>query len=158
MGAGKTVVGRSLARRMNVPFVDLDEVIEAMEGTSISEIFDQHGEPVFRDLERKALATALDEPAGVIAAGGGLVEDPLNRKRLADETVVFLDVSLDDALARIDDDERRPMLALVDPGELLARRRPMYEGVADISVDTTSRPVEDVVDEIASRIPAGRGR
>lgn len=152
MGAGKTVVGRGLARHMEVSFVDLDEEIERRAGRSIAEIFAAVGEPAFRDLERSALEAVLHGRHGVVSAGGGIVDDAVNRTRLQEETVVFLDVSLDEALARIGDPETRPMLRSVDAAELLARRRPLYASVADATVDTDGRTVDEIVEETLAKI------
>lgn len=155
MGSGKTVVGQALARRMNVPFADLDEAIARRAGRSITEIFDEEGEGAFRDLEKTMLEEALGGPSGVVSAGGGVVDEAANRIRLGREIVVFLDVSLEDALARIGDRTIRPMLRRVDPAALLARRRPRYESVADVTIDTDGRTIEEIVDEIAVRVGPG---
>ncbi len=147
MGAGKTSVGRALASALGVTFIDLDEAIETRAGTSIPEIFKRQGEAGFRDLESAVLAEELGGPGGVIATGGGIVESDANRKMLFDHTVVFLDVYLERALERAGDGRGRPMLSLEDPAALFARRRPLYEEVADLVVEGDA-DVDHVVSDI----------
>ena len=96
-GAGKTTVGRALATRLGVAFHDVDAAIEAAQGRSISDIFVDDGEAVFRDLERAEVARALAEEPGVVSLGGGAVMDPLTEAALAGHAVVFLDVAIADA-------------------------------------------------------------
>ncbi|MDQ4095224.1 MAG: 3-dehydroquinate synthase [Actinomycetota bacterium] len=158
MGAGKTAVGRALAQKMNLPFVDLDAEIERVAGTSIREIFEDHGEESFRETERQALAHVLSGPGAVIAAGGGVVVDESNRAALQDATVVFLDAPLEDLLGRIGNDADRPMLARSDPTALYERRRPFYEEAAGVVVETSGRSIDEVVAEIMRSVGVERPR
>lgn len=156
MGAGKTAVGRELSARLDLPFVDLDREIERAAGTSIRQLFETRGEKTFREMEKSALDAALVGASAVVAAGGGVVEDGVNRALLENATVVFLDAPLEEALARIGSDRGRPMLVRSDPSELYARRRPLYASVADVVVDTSGRTVDEVVKEVAEHVAAER--
>lgn len=151
MGAGKSTVAGLLAEAYGVTARDTDTDVEAAEGRSISDIFVDSGEEHFRDLERAAVAEALATHDGVLALGGGAVLDPATRKLLADHQVVFLRVGLSEAVKRVGLGVGRPLLL----GNIRARikalldeRTPIYESVADISVDTDQRSPEDVADEI----------
>lgn len=160
MGSGKTTVGRLLAQRWAVGVRDTDEDIENSEGRTIGEIFVDDGEAHFRDLERDAVAAALDEHDGVLSLGGGAVLAEETRERLAGHTVVFLRVGLADAVKRVGLGESRPLLNQAVGGmrsrvkQLLDERTPIYEAVATFSVDTSGRTAEDVADEIAGMIDA----
>ncbi|WP_026875860.1 shikimate kinase [Jiangella gansuensis] len=151
-GAGKTTVGRLVARRLGVGFRDTDVDIERAAGKPISDIFIEDGEPAFRELERDAVATGLAEHDGVLALGGGAVGSEHNRKLLAGHLVVFLDVGLADAVSRVGLNRDRPLL-LESPRaqlkRLLDERRPLYLDVAAVTVDTGGRTPDDVADEVA---------
>lgn len=150
-GAGKTTVGESVAERLGVGFRDTDLDVEASAGRSVTDIFVESGEPAFRAMERDAVATALRDHGGVLSVGGGAVLDPGTRERLAEVTVVFLDVGLADAVARTGLNQARPLLA-VNPRATLKRmldeRRPLYEAVATATVATDGRAIPEVVDEV----------
>ncbi len=150
-GSGKTTVGRLLAERLGVGFRDVDADVETAAGKPIRDIFVDDGEPAFRELERVAVAAALDEHNGVLALGGGAVLDDGTRQRLAGHHVVFLDVGLADAAARIGMNRDRPLL-LVNPRAELKRmldaRRPLYIGVATSTVDTAGRGPDEVVEAV----------
>ena len=158
MGSGKTTVGRLLARRWAVAVRDTDEDIEAREGRTISEIFVDDGEALFREMERDAVAVALAEHDGVLSLGGGAVLSEETRERLAGHTVVFLRVGLADAVKRVGLAESRPVLNQAVGGvrnrvkQLLDERTPVYEAVATFAVDTSGRTPEDVAAEIDARI------
>jgi shikimate kinase len=150
-GSGKTTVGRRLAERLGVGFRDSDADVELVAGKPISDIFVDDGESAFRELERAAVAAALDEHDGVLALGGGAVLDAGTRRRLARHHVVFLDVGLTDAAARTGMNRDRPLLLLNPRAELkrmLDERRSLYLSVATSTVDTAGRASDDVVEAV----------
>jgi shikimate kinase len=150
-GSGKTTTAGALAARIGVVARDTDADIEAAEGSSVGDVFVEHGEEHFRDLERAAVAVALEEHDGVLAVGGGAVLDAGTRQRLAGRTVVFLDVGIKDAASRIGLNRDRPLL-LGNPRaqwiRLMEQRRPVYEEVATVTVQTDGRTPEQVAEEI----------
>lgn len=154
-GAGKTTVGVAVAAALGVEFRDTDPDIEATVGKSISDIFIEDGEPVFRELEHAAVASALAVHDGVLALGGGAVGTEDTRKSLVEQFVVFLDVGMSDAVARVGFNRDRPLL-LDSPRAVLKRlldeRRPLYLEVADVVVDTSGRTAADVVDEVVREV------
>ncbi|HUV10862.1 MAG TPA: shikimate kinase [Acidimicrobiia bacterium] len=158
MGAGKTTVGRRCAERMARPFVDTDELVEALVGRSVAEIFATDGEGTFRDLERSAVADACAAPAPVvIACGGGAVLDPVNRAALkARGFVVWLQAASDRLAARVGTGDDRPLLrggaAREQLERLAAVRSDLYEAVADVAVTTDDRDVEQVVDAVLMEV------
>jgi shikimate kinase len=150
-GAGKTTVGRLVAQQRNVSFRDTDDDVEAMAGCSVSDIFIEHGEQRFRELERQAVTRALAEHPGVLALGGGAVLNPDTRAELNGHRVVFLHVDLTDAVHRVGLATARPLLVVNPRAELkrlLAERRPLYEQVADTTVPTNGRSPEDIAADI----------
>mgnify|MGYP005988566293 CR=1 FL=1 len=160
MGAGKTTVAGLLAQRWGVAVRDTDHDVEASAGREISEIFVDDGEAAFRELERKAVATALAEHDGVLALGGGAVLDPATREQLAGQTVVFLRVGLSDAVKRVGLGVGRPLLlgnVRARIKALLDERTPVYEAVATHTVTTDARSPEEVADEVVALLE-GAGR
>jgi shikimate kinase len=158
MGAGKTTVGRLLAERLGVGFVDSDQVVEEQAGKPVQEIFVDDGEPAFRALERDAVARSLVDHDGVLSLGGGAVLDPATREALAGHPVVFLRVGLAEAVKRVGLGVGRPLLLGGVRGrvkQLLDERTPVYEAVARIAVDTDERTPQDVAEEIARRLTDG---
>ncbi len=147
-GAGKTTVGRALARRLGVDFTDIDAVIVARAGKSISDMFLQDGEDAFRALEREIVAEALAGVSGVLALGGGSVLAERTRERLRGHRVVYLSVGLADGLRRTGMSTARPLLAGVNPRStfkaLLDARAPLYREVATVEVDTVRRSANQV--------------
>lgn len=141
-GAGKTVVGRELAGRLGVPFVDLDTEIEREQGRAIGEIFGAEGEAAFRALEAAALVKASTHDPSVVSCGGGVVLEPANRITLRNTgTVVYLDVSLDQLSARVRPAEDRPLIREEgDLERLLAERGPLYREFAGHVVDGSGAP------------------
>lgn len=155
MGAGKTTVAGLLADRWGVSVRDTDRDVEAAEGREISEIFVDAGEEYFRERERVAVATALDEHDGVLALGGGAVLDAENRARLDRHRVVFLEVGLADAVRRVGLGVGRPLLlgnVRSRVKVLLDERAPVYRAVADAVVNTDGKPPEQVADEVAAAV------
>lgn len=158
-GAGKTTIGRALADALGVSFHDTDTAIESDQGCSISDIFVLDGEPAFRALERAEVARAVGAESGIVALGGGAPIDPVTREVLADHTVVFLDVTIADAAKRVGFDGSRPLLAINPRATwttMMKQRRPTYESLATLRVDTAGRGVDDVVAEIVERLGAAR--
>ena len=142
-GSGKSTVGRLIAEKLGVAFRDTDADIEALAGQKISDIFVEHGEPHFRALEKAAVKTALADHHGVLALGGGAILDPDTRALLKAHHVVFLDVTLTDAAARVGLNRDRPLLLGNVRGTLLKlmeERRPLYLEVAARTVPTDSEP------------------
>jgi len=140
MGAGKSCIGRRLAQKLNVSFVDADAEIEQAAGCSISEIFEKYGEAAFRDGERRVMARLLEGPPTILAAGGGAFMDPETRQLIREHAVsVWLRADLDTLTARTKGRSHRPLLNSGDPRETLAKlievRYPVY-AEADITVDT----------------------
>jgi shikimate kinase len=153
MGAGKTSVGRVLAKRLNKNFFDSDHVIEERTGVKIPVIFEIEGEPGFRHRESAVLdeLTALDDV--VLATGGGAVLAQENRDRLrARGTVVYLRASVKDLLNRTRHDKNRPLLQTADPrarlNELYEMRDPLYREVAHITIDTGSQSLTTLVNRL----------
>jgi shikimate kinase len=150
-GSGKTTVGRALSERLGVPLHDTDAAIEDIAGKSISDIFVDDGEPVFRALERAEVARALAEEPGVVALGGGAVMDPQTESALVGHLVVFLDVAIADASKRIGFDRSRPLLSVNPRASWVAMmnaRRATYERVGTHRVDTAGREPADIAEEI----------
>ena len=150
MGAGKTTIGRGLARILGREFLDLDHEIEARCGVRVAHIFDIEGEEGFRRRERSVLEECSARPDLVLATGGGAVLAPENRRRLKSRgVVVYLRATPEDLYRRVARDRSRPLLQTADPQarirELVAAREPLYEEVADVVFDTGSMPVQQVV-------------
>jgi shikimate kinase len=151
MGAGKTTVGQILARRWEVVLRDTDADIERAQGKPISEIFIDDGEPHFRTLESAAVEAALAEHEGVGVPGGGAVMSPANSGSLGGHQVVFLDVGLSQASARVGLGVTRPMLLGNVRGQLktlMDERRPLYAEVALATVLTDELDAEAVADAV----------
>lgn len=149
MGAGKSTVGRLLAARLGLGFVDSDDEIERVAGTSIAEIFAAGGEGRFRELERSVVQDALNGSGGVVALGGGALGDPATRAALEWTTVVHLDVSFMTAMHRVGDDQRRPLLTKGDVKALFDERQAVYRSAADITVATDDKTPDAIAEEIA---------
>jgi shikimate kinase len=152
-GAGKSTAGRVLARRVGAAFVDLDAVIEAGAGTSVSRIFADRGEAWFRELEHRVFLSQPLDQATVIATGGGVVLRADNREHLAQAgAVVWLRVSPETAVARTRDEGGRPALTSLAPLEearaVAQARAGLYEQVASHHVSSEDRSLDEVCDEL----------
>lgn len=150
MGAGKTTIGRGLARTLGRQFLDLDHEIEGRCGVRVAHIFDIEGEEGFRRRERQVLEECTARPDLVLATGGGAVLAPENRDHLQKRgIVVYLRATPEELYRRVSRDRNRPLLQTEDPQgrirELVALREPLYEAVAHIVFDTGSMPVQQVV-------------
>jgi shikimate kinase len=154
MGSGKTVVGRALARRLGLSFVDSDAEIESRTGVDISYIFGREGEEGFRIRERDVI-DALTQTAGIVlATGGGAVLSAVNRERLAARgTVVFLDTTIEQQLQRTRRSKHRPLLGDTDRRATLEKlaeaRDPLYRSIAAITIRTDGRAPAAVASDIA---------
>jgi shikimate kinase len=154
-GSGKSTIGKALARKLQKTFIDTDDVIELRTGTSISKIFVDQGEPWFRDLEQTVLREELSKLDGVLSLGGGapLSQDAQNLLQSVDAAIIYLRVSLATAAPRVGFNRDRPLL-LNNPRaawqELMDKRRPIYEALADHIVVVDERAPKDIIDEIVT--------
>lgn len=161
MGAGKSTVGRRLAKRLGLPFADADAEIEKAAGCSITDIFEFHGEDSFRQGERRVIKRLLEGPPKVISTGGGAFIDPETRRRIRGKAVsVWLRADLDTILKRVKRNDNRPLLKNSDTRgtleKLMIERDPIY-AEADIVVDSGDTAIEKVVDAIVAEIDARKG-
>lgn len=149
MGAGKTRVGKRVARLLGVGFTDTDKVIVAEHGP-IADLFAEHGEPYFRDLERAAVEAAL-ETDHVVSLGGGAVLDPATQQDLIEQRVAFLTVSARAVEGRLGEG-KRPLLrnGVSDWQRIFDERRDIYEGLSDLTIDTSHRPYDSIAEEVAA--------
>lgn len=159
MGAGKTSVGRQLARQLDKKFYDSDEEIENKTGASLSWIFDLEGMAGYRQREMRVIDELSSLGNIVLSTGGGCVETPEVREFLRQRgTVIYMEVSLQTQLDRLKNDKRRPQLQGEQPREVLIRlweeREPIYEDIADLTVVTNRRSVHEVCDEILEWLKA----
>ncbi len=157
MGAGKSAVGRYLARTLHLSFVDSDDEIESRTGVDIAFIFEKEGEQGFRKREAAVIDDLSKIDGVVLATGGGAVVDPENRSRLGGRGyVVYLYTSVDEQVSRTQRGRKRPMLENDNPRgtlvELLAKRDPLYREIADLVVETDGRKVKSVANEIIEQI------
>ena len=160
MGAGKTAVGRRLANRLDLPFIDADSEIEVAAGASISEIFAEHGEAYFRQGERKVIARLLENGPQVLATGGGAYMNPDTRANIkAHGLSVWLKADIKVLMKRVGRRDNRPLLAAGDPEKvmkkLMEERYPIY-AEADVTVESRDVPhdviVGAVIDALADKL------
>jgi shikimate kinase len=161
MGAGKSTVGRRLARRLGLPFADADEEIARAAGCSIQELFEAYGEAEFRAGERRVIARLLGEDPIVLATGGGAFMDPETRERIRERaTSVWLRATLETLVDRTIGRTGRPLLKDRDPTEILDRlmkeRYPTY-AEAELIVDTGEGPADNVVERVIDALAAMSG-
>ena len=157
MGAGKSAVGRQLARLLHLQFVDSDQEIESRTGVDIPFIFEKEGETGFRQREAKVIDDLSQKEGIVLATGGGAIIDPENRNHLgARGFVIYLHTSVDQQLSRTRKGRIRPLLENGDPRavleSLMATREPLYREIADLTVETDGRKVHAVANEILDRL------
>jgi shikimate kinase len=166
MGAGKSAIGKRLAARLGLPFVDADDEIERAAGCTISEFFERYGEQEFRNGERRVIGRLLDEAPLVLSTGGGAYMDPETRALMKTRALtVWLRAELDVLFDRVKKRTHRPLLRQGDPREILARlmqaRYPIY-AEADIVVESTAQPAdrttEQVIDAIRAHLQARTGQ
>ena len=158
MGVGKSTVGRRLAARLGLTFVDADEEIEKAAGMTISEMFERYGEGYFRDGERRVIARLLDDEPKVIATGGGaFMQEETRALILGQGTAIWLDADIDTLVDRVSRREGRPLLKGKDPRvvltELAAVRNPVY-ALAPIHVKSIAAPHEVAVERILEKLAA----
>ena len=156
-GAGKSTVGRRVADRLQVPFVDTDALIEEQAGMTVADMFVELGEPEFRAREEEAVRRALTEQTGIVALGGGAILSELTRSRLSGQTVVWLKVNVSDAASRVGMNQARPLLLGNVRGrltQLLQERTPLYESVATITIETDGRAIREVTSSVLAAVAA----
>lgn len=153
MGAGKTTIGRQLAKALKLPFYDSDKAIEESTGVDIPTIFEFEGEEGFRDREQKMLKQLTEMNGIVLATGGGAILREANRKLLKEKGfIVYLQCSVERILERTRRDTQRPLLKTENPRarieELFAQREPLYLSCADYKIDTGVMQSKAVVNQI----------
>ena len=158
MGAGKSTIGRRLAARIRLPFLDADAEIEAAAGMSIPDIFETHGEPHFRDGEARVIARLLEAGPSVLATGGGAFMREETRNRIRDKAVsIWLKADADTILKRVKRRADRPLLKTADPaatiGRLIEERHPVYQ-LADITIASREVLHEKIVEECITALHA----
>ena len=156
MGAGKTVIGRMLAKRLKLPFVDADQEIESAAGMSVKDIFAEHGEAYFRDGERKVIKRLLENGPQILATGGGAVMNKQTRETIARNGVtLWLKADLDILMERVSRKNTRPLLQTSDPRavmkKLLDQRYPIY-GLSDVSVVSRNVQKRTIVTEAMANL------
>jgi shikimate kinase len=155
-GAGKSTIGRKLARELGVELYDTDAGIERETGRTIPEIFAEDGEPEFRRIEERVVRRAVLAERGVVSLGGGAVLSADTRALLRGRTVVYLEISVAEGLRRTGASTQRPLLNGADPGakyrELMRARRPLYREVATVRVRTDGRSPGRVVRMIMTKL------
>ncbi|MGE5162933.1 MAG: shikimate kinase [Sphingobacteriales bacterium] len=155
MGAGKSSIGRRLAGRLGIPFIDADAEIESAAGMSIPEIFAKHGEPYFRAGEARVIARLLDNGPQVLATGGGSVMDPQTRALIGEKAIsIWLKADVDVLLKRTKRRNDRPLAEKIK--DLLPVREPLY-AQADIIIQSRDEPHDTIIDEIMGELPKRLG-
>lgn len=162
MGAGKSTIGRLLAKELGYPFKDSDREIEARTGADIPWIFDVEGEDGFRQREEAMIAELVQEQGIVLATGGGVVMRESNRRALGENgLVVYLRTSVEQQLQRTAKDRQRPLLQTADPEkvlrDLMAKRDPLYREIAHLIIDTDQRGPKVVVNTIVAELGRSLG-
>ena len=155
MGAGKSSIGRRLAGRLGIPFIDADTEIESAAGMTIPEIFEKHGEPYFRAGEARVIARLLDNGPQVLATGGGSVMDPQTRALIGRKGIsIWLKADIEVLLKRTKRRNDRPLVEKMK--DLLPVREPIY-AQADIIIQSRDEPHDTIIDEIMGELPKRLG-
>ena len=155
MGAGKSSIGRRLASRLGIPFIDADTEIVSAAGMTIPEIFEKHGEPYFRAGEARVIARLLDNGPQVLATGGGAVMDPQTRALIGQKGIsIWLKADIDVLLKRTKRRNDRPLVEKIK--DLLPVREPIY-AQADIIIQSRDEPHDTIIDEIMGELPKRLG-
>ena len=150
MGAGKSSIGRRLASRLGIPFIDADSEIETAAGMTIPEIFEKHGEPYFRAGEARVIARLLDNGPQVLATGGGSVMDPQTRALIGQKGIsIWLKADIDVLLKRTKRRNDRPLVEKIK--DLLPVREPIY-AQADIVIQSRDEPHDTIINEIMGKL------
>ena len=157
MGAGKTTIGKLLAKRLKKTFIDCDHELEHRTGVKIPLIFELEGEAGFRDREAALIQELTQRPEIILATGGGAVLRKENRDALAQNgTVIYLNAKVEDLWLRTQHDKNRPLLQTADPkaklSELFAQRDPLYREIADIVITSGQQNVQHAAREVERRL------
>lgn len=154
-GAGKSSIGKELAKRLDVPFIDTDRIVEEQAEKSVSEIFVQDGEAVFRELEEAAVLKSLEHPSAVVSLGGGSVLSMAVRTALAGHFTIWLQTSVASALRRTNMNQNRPLLIDAPRAtliKLLEQREQFYRDVSNLIIETDHKNIKVLVDQIVDQI------
>jgi shikimate kinase len=157
MGAGKTTMGRQLAKKLHLDFIDSDHAIEEHTGADIALIFEKEGEDGFRKREQAIIDELTQANHIVLATGGGVIMNSINRDHLNSRgTVIYLHSDVENLIDRTRHDKKRPLLQTADPAatlrELMKVREPLYRATADIIIDTGNKSIHSVVKLILDRL------
>jgi shikimate kinase len=153
MGVGKTTIGEILAKKLDYDFIDMDAEIAKREGATISEIFRIQGEPIFRKMESRLVEELSQNDKLVIACGGGAITNQDNADTLSKTSrMVHLTASIKEIIKRTNHDNNRPLLKVQNPydiaSELYEKRKPVYSKYAEVTIDTTGKTPEEVVEMV----------
>ena len=157
MGAGKSTIARGLVQKLNFPLIEMDERIVKEQGMPISEIFDRYGEEHFRDTESELVKTIGTLEPSVVSCGGGTVLRPENVENMKKSgKIVFLTATPQTIYERVKNSSDRPILNghmnVPYIAELMEKRRPVYEGAAELTISTDGKSREEIADEIIRRL------
>jgi shikimate kinase len=158
MGAGKTTIGKLLSNKLGYDFVDLDKIIEEKSGVKINTIFEIEGEPGFREREFQVLSDSIEKEKVIISTGGGIVTNEKSRTHLIKHNalVIYLKANLKTLFSRLKNDNSRPILNVDNKEQVIERilreREPLYQDLADMTVDTTDIKTNDIVKLIIKKM------
>jgi len=157
MGSGKSTVGRIIAKKLDLLFIDMDNIIELSEEYLISDIFDRKGEEYFRDIESRVVRKIYNNNNCVFACGGGVVNRRENMELIrSSSNVIYLEISPDTAFKRLKGASNRPLIKTEDPemkiSDLIKKRRPLYEKYSDITINTDNTGPGKTADMIIKKL------